>query len=253
MKKTILLWATVMAAGMLTLAGCGKKETTHTGEYTNLTDEESRKKVTGELENCGVSKEQTETLMKWAEDYHEITAKSYSYPKGFTALPESGMDYSSILMDDSADSYSYLQASNCRLTAFNLIKNQLTKEERADFLTLFNQVSVEGTKTLEEHEEKIQEAWKERNIQIRGDKLSLVCVYLHAPEDQARFVGHTGVLAETEEGLLFVEKYSSLAPFQATYFKDRAALKDYLLARPDLYGDETELAPIVTENGTVMK
>ena len=36
---------------------------------------------------------------------------------------------------------------------------QLTKEERADFLTLFNQVSVEGTKTLEEHEEKIQEAW----------------------------------------------------------------------------------------------
>lgn len=281
MKKTILLWATVMAAGMLTLAGCGKKETTHTGEYTNLTDEESRKKVTEELENCGVSKEQTETLMKWAEDYHEITAKSYSYPKGFTALPESGMDYSSILMDDSADSYSYLQASNCRLTAFNLIKNQLTtagtgndtdlwlmfdieaidtmpeyqltKEERADFLTLFNQVSVEGTKTLEEHEEKIQEAWKERNIQSRGDKLSLVCVYLHAPEDQARFVGHTGVLAETEEGLLFVEKYSSLAPFQATYFKDRAALKDYLLARPDLYGDETELAPIVTENGTVMK
>lgn len=112
---------------------------------------------------------------------------------------------------------------------------------------------MEGTKTLEEHEEKIQEAWKERNIQIRGDKLSLVCVYLHAPEDQARFVGHTGVLAETEEGLLFVEKYSSLAPFQATYFKDRAALKDYLLARPDLYGDETELAPIVTENGTVMK
>ena len=57
MKKTILVWATVMAAGMLALAGCGKKETTHTGEYTNLTDEESRKKVTGELENCGVSKE----------------------------------------------------------------------------------------------------------------------------------------------------------------------------------------------------
>ena len=219
--------------------------------------------------------------MKWSEDYHEITAKSYPYPKGFTVLPEGGMDYSSILMDDSADSYSYLQASNCRLTAFNLIKNQLTtagtgndtdlwlmfdieaidtmpeyqltKEERADFLTLFNQVSVEGTKTLEEHEEKIQEAWNERDIQISGDKLSLISVYLHAPEDQARFVGHTGVLAETKEGLLFVEKYSALAPFQATYFKDRAELKDYLLARPDLYGDETELDPIVMENGTVMK
>lgn len=281
MKKAILLGATVMAAGMLALTGCGRKETAHIGEYTNLADEESRKKVAGELENCGVGKEQIQTLMKWSEDYHEITAKSYSYPKGFTALPEDGMDYSTILMDDTADSYSYLQAANCRLTAFNLIKNklttvgtgkdtdlwlmfdmdaidtmqeyQLTKEERADFLTLFNQVSVEGTSTLEEHEKKIQEAWKERNIQIRGDKLSLVCVYLHAPEEQARFVGHTGVLAETEDGLLFVEKYSSLDPFQATYFKNRAALKDYLLARPDLYGDGKELEPIVMENGNVMK
>lgn len=281
MKKTILVWATVMAAGMLALSGCGKKETGQIGEYTNLSDKESRKSVVGELEACGVTKEQTATLEKWAEDYHEITVKSYSYPKGFTALPEKGMDYSSILMDDSADSYSYLQTLNCRLTAFNLIKNQLTtagtgndtdlwlmfdieaidtmpeyqltKEERADLLTLFNQVSVEGTKTLEEHEEKIQEAWNERDIQISGDKLSLISVYLHAPEDQARFVGHTGVLAETKEGLLFVEKYSAFAPFQATYFKDRAELKDYLLARPDLYGDETELDPIVMENGTVMK
>ena len=130
---------------------------------------------------------------------------------------------------------------------------RLTKEERADFLTLFNQVSVEGTSTLEENEKKIQEAWKERDIQISGDKLSLISVYLHAPEDQARFVGHTGVLADTKEGLLFVEKYSAMDPFQATYFKDRAELKDYLLARPDLYGDKTELAPIIMENGNVME
>jgi hypothetical protein len=106
---------------------------------------------------------------------------------------------------------------------------------------------VEGTSTLEEHEQKIQEAWKERDIQISGDKLSLISVYLHALEDQARFVGHTGVLADTKEGLLFVEKYSAMDPFQATYFKE------YLLARPDLYGDKTELAPIIMENGNVME
>lgn len=281
MKKAILVWTAIMTAGLLALSGCGKKETGQAGEYTNLADKESRKAVVAELEACGVTKEQTATLEKWAEDYHEITAKSYSYPKGFTALPKDGMDYTSILMDDSAKPYSYLQVLNCRLTAFNLIKNQLTtaetgndtdlwlmfdidaidtmpeyqltKEERADFLTLFNQVSVEGTSTLEEHEQKIQEAWKERDIQISGDKLSLISVYLHAPEDQARFVGHTGVLADTKDGLLFVEKYSAMDPFQATYFKDRAELKDYLLARPDLYGDKTELAPIIMENGNVME
>lgn len=281
MKKTILLWVTIMAACMFVLTGCSKKETAHTGEYTNLTDEESRKKVTEELENCGVSKEQAETLIKWSEDYYKITNHSYSYPKGFTVLLEGGMDYSSVKMDDSAESYSYLQVSNCRLNAFNLIKNhlktmgtgkdtdlwlmfdieaidtmpeyQLTKEERADFLTLFNQVSVEGTSTVEEQKKKIQEAWSERNIQISGDKLALVSVYLHAPEDQARFVGHTGVLAKTKEGLLFVEKYSALAPFQATYFKDRAELKNYLLERSDLYGDGSELDPIIMENGKAME
>lgn len=62
MKKTILVWATVMAAGMLALSGCGKKETGQAGEYTNLADKESRKSVVGELEACGVTKEQTATL-----------------------------------------------------------------------------------------------------------------------------------------------------------------------------------------------
>lgn len=63
--------------------------------------------------------------------------------------------------------------------------------------TLYNQVSVEGTSTVEEHEKKIQ-----------GDKLSLICAYLHAPDDEAR---------------------------------------------SDLYGDETELEPIILENERVIK
>ena len=49
--------------------------------------------------------------------------------------------------------------------------------------------------------------------------------------------------------MMFVEKYSNLDPFQATYFRDREELKQYLLSRNDLYGDQTELAPIVAENG----
>lgn len=39
----------------------------------------------------------------------------------------------------------------------------------------------------------------------------------------------------------------------ATKFESRNALEHYLLARPDLYGDETELPPIVLENGKMME
>lgn len=50
MKKAILVCTAIMTAGMLALAGCGKKETGQAGEYTNLADKESRKAVVGELE-----------------------------------------------------------------------------------------------------------------------------------------------------------------------------------------------------------
>lgn len=128
----------------------------------------------------------------------------------------------------------------------------LNEDERANFITLFNQISVEGTSTLEEHEKKIKEAWEERKIEISTDTVSLICIYLHSPEDNVRFVGHAGVLSETDNGLLFIEKYSSLDPFQATYFQNKESLKQYLLSRSDLYGDTTELDPIITENGDII-
>lgn len=57
---------------------------------------------------------------------------------------------------------------------------------------------------------------------------------------------------DTNDGLLFVEKYGPDTPFQATKFHNREELKKYLLARPDLYGEKDEVAPIITENNKVI-
>lgn len=275
MRKTILVWAVVLCF-MLSLGGCGKKES----EYTNMADQTSENEVLKELESCGITQEQTERVKKWITDFN-ATAQNFSFPEGFGKLPEEGVDYSGVMLNDSAEAYSYLQWLNCRLTAFFLLKDQIStagtgndadvwlmfdveaidtvpeyqmsEEERTDFVTLYNQVSVEDADTLEDQKERIEEAWEKRAVEITGDKLSLICVYLHSPEDKVRFVGHTGILAETKNGLLFVEKYGPMAPFQATRFQSREELKEYLLARKDLYSDATELAPIVTENGEVME
>lgn len=292
MKKIIAISLAVLL--MAGLGGCGQQgdpvqsdkgqqpggqTTSEYIRYSNLSEETSRAEVAALLEKDGLSAQQVELVLTWAREFCEISQR-YAFAEGFTPLPEGGVDYSNLLMDDTAAAYSYLEWINCRLTAFSLLKGQLTtartgvdtddwlmfdieaidtipdlqmnQEDRADFITLFNQVSVEGTTSLEEHEEKIQQAWKEREIQLSGDAVSLICVYLHAPEYQSRFVGHAGVLAETEEGLLFFEKYNISLPFQATYFRDREELKQYLLSRGDLYGDETELAPIVTENEKIL-
>ena len=79
MKKAILVWTAIMTAGMLALAGCGKKETGQAGEYTNLADKESRKAVVGELEACGVTKEEMAEILTHAAFY-------VGWPKAWAAF-----------------------------------------------------------------------------------------------------------------------------------------------------------------------
>ena len=219
--------------------------------YSNLTDDSSRREVVDALQAHGVSQEQTDTLLAWADDFNaRVTTPTLT--EGFTAMEGDFVDYSSLLFDikELPDGTFFMEA-NCRLTAFLLMRDQLqtcgtadesdtylmfdieaidtqkeyqlSSEARADFITLFNAVPLEGAANQEEHLARIEEA------------------------------GHTGVLMETEDGLLFVEKYGPAGPFQATKFESRNALEHYLLARPDLYGDETELPPIVLENGKMME
>lgn len=94
---------------------------------------------------------------------------------------------------------------------------------------------------------------KSRHIQLKTDTISIVSVYLHVPEENIRFAGHTGLLVNTEDGYLYFEKYSNIAPFQATKFQNKKQVKEYLLSRPDLYGDGSELDPIVTINDKILR
>ena len=267
MKRHVILFLVVM----LLLTGCGKAKPM----YTNLADRASQQEVAQALEACGISSERTEQLMEQAEDFN-TSVQDYRFAGDFRALPQGCVDYSAVVLDDRSEHYEYLQCLNCRIAAFHLLKDQLhtagngddrdlwlmfdmeaidtvpqlrlTGEDRMDFITVFNQIPVSGT--LEAHTQAITQAWQDRQIQLDGQGLTLVCVYLHDPDGKVRFVGHAGVLAESQDGLLFVEKISPMDPFQATRFSSRKELKAYLLARPDLYGDLDELEPIVVENGT---
>lgn len=269
---------------MFLLVGCGttqipsEQATTQKNNvvYTNLMDTTSQKEVTELLENHGITKEQTETLIAWADDFNKRVT-SEPLPSGFQPMQEDGVKYDGLVIKyKELSDGNIVPEANCRLTSYLLMQNMiqtnqkqidndtflmfdieaidmyeqfhLPKEKRDDFISLFNWVSVDGTNTLEEHKEKIQQAWKDREIQIQGDGISLISVYLHSAFDAVRFIGHTGVLLETNDGLVFVEKYGPLFPFQATKFQNREQVKAYLLHRTDLYGDTTELAPIIMEN-----
>ena len=249
--------------------------------YSNLTDDNSQKEVVSLLQAHGVSQLQTDTFLAWTDDFNSRIT-SPNLPTGFVSMTDDFVDYSSLLFDyKQLPDGNIFPEVNCRFTSFLLMQDhiqtngtgnendtylmfdieaidtqkgyQLSPENRSKFITLFNSLPVAPNSTQEEHIAKIEEDWKTRGIAVDSTTgLSLIEVYLHSTFDDVRFVGHTGILVETENGLLFVEKFGPNAPFQATKFQSREELATYLLARPDLYGDQTELPPIVMENGILM-
>ena len=291
MKKSMAV-CTAAALLTAALAGCGAPAgTPSSGEtgapeggvvYSNLAGEGPCAEVSGALLDHGITEERATAFLSWVEDFNgRVTSDNLA--ADFVPMEGSGTDYSDLTFDlvELPDG-DYMPEANCRLTAFLLLGDQIStngayddsdtylmfdldavdtqerfamsEEDRTNFAALFNWVPLEGADSEEAHLEKIRQAWQDREIRINAaEGVSLITVYLHFSFDDARFVGHTGVLLEEEDGLLFVEKYGPAAPFQATRFEDRAQLKAYLLARPDLYGEEEELAPIVLENGAVME
>lgn len=284
MKKLLMIAVTFCLA--LGLGGCkaqnsatNAKEDKGNITFSNLSDDKTRNEIAALLIDNKLPKEDVEKFMNLTKEFTEIST-GYQYANGFSKLPKDGVNYNTLILDNNAESYEYISWLNCRLSAFTLIKSaietskkandedtwlmfdiealktvdqlKLNNDELLDFITLFNNADVNDAKTQKEHENKIIEAWNERNIKITNDHVSLVCVYLHYPEDDVRFVGHTGILLNANDSLIFIEKYSNLAPFQVTKFKNKAELKDYLLSRKDLYGDDNEMKPIITINGELL-
>ena len=265
-KKTIALLGAFTIA-LLALVGCASNKDIM---YSNMQDTKSREEVFSELKKHDVSENQINKLNEWMDDFNSYV-KDGQLSNGFKKMDGDLVDYSTLELKDMPSYY-----VNCRLTSFMIMKNALTTnckpddsdtylmldldaidtdkpismtdQEKLNYTTLFNWIPLDDAKTLEQHEEKIETALKDRDIKIDESKgLSIINIYVHSTFDNVRFVGHTGVLIDTNDGLLFVEKYGPDTPFQATKFHNREELKKYLLARPDLYGEKDEVAPIITE------
>ena len=270
--KKIIALLSVCTISALGFVGCTSNKDIM---YSNMQDTKSREEVFSELKKHNVSDNQINKLIEWMDDFNSYV-KDGQLSNGFKKMDGDLVDYSTLELKDMPSYY-----VNCRLTSFMIIKNALTtnckpdnsdtylmldldaidtdkqismtNQEKLNYTTLFNWIPLDDAKTLDQHKEKIETALKDRDIKIDESKgLSIINIYVHSTFDNVRFVGHTGVLMDTDNGLLFVEKYGPDTPFQATKFHNREELKKYLLAKPDLYGEKDEVAPIITENNKVI-
>ena len=123
--------------------------------YSNLTDDSSRREVVDALQAHGVSQEQTDTLLAWADDFNaRVTTPTLT--EGFTAMEGDFVDYSSLLFDikELPDGTFFMEA-NCRLTAFLLMRDQLqtcgTADESDTYLMFDIEARRRNTSSVQKH------------------------------------------------------------------------------------------------------
>ena len=254
--------------------------------YSNLIDEETQNEVRDILINNKIDKEQADSFINLVKNYNEksdINKLDTSKP-GYIAINKLQVPYDELYLAEKWD-YEKLNYSdyNCRLTAFTIFKDYIksqgkskdedgnlifdidavenntisnfSKEDIDKFINFYTAIPVENSQDTNKLVQAIKKEWKNRKISfIDNTKVSMISAFLHYPEDSQLFIGHAGILIQTKDGLLFIEKYGNGLPIQVSKFKDRSELKAYLMDRLDVNtADNGEAKPIIMENNELMK
>ena len=120
------------------------------------------------------------------------------------------------------------------------------KDKKQLFTTMFGEMAISKNGFAET----LPENWSKHGINVESDKCSVISILFKAYEEEAAFVGHTGILIDcrniesVDSNYLFVEKIAFGDPFKITLFK--------LSERPDYTSEEGDPAPVVYKNGEII-
>jgi len=127
----------------------------------------------------------------------------------------------------------------------------ILKEKKQLFTTMFGEMAISKNGFAET----LPENWSKHGINVESDKCSVISILFKAYEEEAAFVGHTGILIDcrdiesVDSNYLFVEKNAFGDPFKITLVKDENDLIEMLSERPDYTSEEGDPAPVVYKNG----
>ena len=294
MKKQIRAAALALCTLMLFAAatGCGKREkpTTEqpaleTVEYSNLTDDDSRKQLSQLLSDAGIEEFRITALMDRVEQFNS-SVKSEWLTDGFESAAPTDTKYDPYEMQDEwTVANGSFPGYNCRITAFGLFSewiaagadqpevqgedslftdletisanpDALCGDSTAKFCALFAPVNAVDSTEVEAQVKALQEGWAARGITFTDSKTSMISVIFHdkfSDEDNTLFVGHVGVLLPAEDGsLYFIEKVAFQEPYRLVKLQNRTELSDYLMEKYDTSWGQDTTRPFIMENDTLM-
>lgn len=294
MKKQIRAAALALCTLMLFAAatGCGKQEkpTTEqpaleTVEYSNLTDDDSRKQLSQLLSDAGIEEFRITALMDRVEQFN-ASVKSEWLTDGFESAAPTDTKYDPYEMQDLwAEKNGDFPGYNCRITAFSLFgefvtvgadqpKTQgedtlfldletltedpavLCGDSSAKFCALFAPVAAADSTDVDEQAQTLQAGWAARGVAFSDSPARLISVVLHdrfSDTENTLFVGHVGVLLPVEDGsFCLIEKVAFQEPYRLVKLQNRAELRDYLMAKYDTSWGQDTTRPFIMENDSLM-
>jgi|LFRM01.1.fsa_nt_gb hypothetical protein len=251
--------------------------------YSNLLDSVSQAEVRNAMELAEIPTENIDTFFQNVNDFNSTVEGETLVENGFITIDSLEPEYDDIGMIEMWDAkYPMFIGYNCRLTTYDLMKDNISigkpdttnadwmvfdenaieyspkeifsEEEHKEFQTLFASIPAENTKDISVHLKNVQEDWKNKEIELlKGDKSSIISVFFH-DEFEYLFIGHMGVLIPTEDGkLLFIEKLTFQAPYQAIKFDNRVDLNDYLMNKYDISWNQPTAKPFIMENDQLLE
>lgn len=289
-RATVLILCLLSAAVVLT--ACSKQEKTateqpalETVEYSNLTDDDSRKQLSQLLSDAGIEEFRITALMDRVEQFN-ASVKSEWLTDGFESAAPTDTKYDPYEMQDEwTVANGSFPGYNCRITAFGLFSewiaagadqpevqgedslftdletisanpDALCGDSTAKFCALFAPVNAVDSTEVEAQVKALQEGWAARGITFTDSKTSMISVIFHdkfSDEDNTLFVGHVGVLLPAEDGsLYFIEKVAFQEPYRLVKLQNRTELSDYLMEKYDTSWGQDTTRPFIMENDTLM-
>lgn len=294
MKKQIQAAALALCALMIfaTVTSCGKQEKTATEqpaleavEYSNLTDEDSRKQLSELLTDSGIEESRIAALLNRVEQFN-ASVKSEWLTDGFESAAPTDTKYDPYDMQDEwAAANGSFPGYNCRITAFGLFSEFITAgadqpevqgedslftdletvdadpdalcgDSISKFCALFAPVNAADSTEVEAQVKVLQEDWAARGIAFADSRASMISVVFHdkfSDEDNTLFIGHVGVLLPAEDGTIyFIEKVAFQEPYRLVKLQNRTELSDYLMEKYDTSWGQDTTHPFIMENDTLM-
>ena len=229
--------------------------------YSNLIDDKTQNDIKNILIENKIDKKTSDYFIKLVRAYNEKSEikNLYTSNNGFTSINVQQVPYDEAELNEKWDyknNINYMDF-NCRITAFTLFKDYIKSnskfsgddttlifdidamEDKDKFINLYGAIKAENTQDIQKHVDEIKKEWKNRKISfIKNKNVSMINVFLHDPEDEILFVGHSGISVKTKDGLKFT---------------DKAELKEYLMDRLDVDTSGNGAAkPIIMENDELM-